>query len=361
MFISPLPKKARMNENEKTTGKTTLVASGKGENAWQSPSQLYDFGADDPLALKNFALVEGAPLSYNNWADIDGGLQGLTHVAAALKKGFGAVPHIAIGLKHGSACGSGVSRSSQEEALRKMIDGDPEAIFGGVVITNFAITAERAEILNTHAVGAGAPRRILDCVAASVFDNEAVKMLSRKGGKCRLLENSAIAKDGAALLDTAERFRYVRGGALSQKNYTFVPEADKDVWVSCPFLDGWDAWTDLFLAWGIGSTSKSNTVTLVKDGKLLANAVGQQSRVGAAELAVFRAKRAGHETKGALAYSDSFFPFVDGADVLIKAGVVTIFATSGSIRDKEVTEHIQNAGVRLVLIPDEKGRGFFGH
>src|SRR3989344_3936571 len=154
MFISSLPKKAQMDE--KAVGKTTLIVSGKGENAWQSPYQLFDFGTEDLLALRNFAIVKGVPLSYNNWADIDSGLQGLTHVAAALQKSFGAVPHIAIGLKHGSACGCGVSRLSQEEALRKMIEGDPEAIFGGVVITNFAITAERAALLNTHAVGGAA-------------------------------------------------------------------------------------------------------------------------------------------------------------------------------------------------------------
>lgn len=346
-------------EDKKVLGQAILVASGKGENAWQSPSELYDFGTDDPLALANFALAEGAPLSYNNWADIDSGLQGLTHVAAALKKNFGAAPHIAIGLKHGSACGCGVSMQSETDALKKMIEGDPKALFGGVVLTNFAITDERAELLNTHATKDGG-RRILDCIAAPSYDDTAIKTLSRKGGRCRFLVNAALLKDGAARIDTDTRFRYVRGGVLSQPNYTFVPDGTKDLWVSCP-IHAWDVWVDLFLAWGIGSTSKSNTITLVNEGKLIANAVGQQSRVAAAELAVARAKRAEHDTKGALAYSDSFFPFIDGADVLIKAGVSIIFATSGSVRDKEVKEHILSAGVRLVLIPDEKGRGFFGH
>lgn len=346
-------------ENKKVLGQAKLIASGKGENEWQSPMEIYDFGTGDPLALGAFALAEGAPLSYNNWADIDSGLQGLTHVAAVLKKNFGAAPHIAIGLKHGSACGCGVSMQSETDALKKMIEGDPEALFGGVVITNFAITDECAELLNTHATNGGA-RRILDCVAAPAYEEGAIKILSRKKGRCRLLVNPALLKDGAARLDTDTRFRYVRGGVLSQPNYTFVPDGTKDLWVSCPIHE-WDVWVDLFLAWGIGSTSKSNTITLAREGKLLANAVGQQSRVAAVELAVARAKRAGYDTKGALAYSDSFFPFIDGADVLIKAGVSIIFATSGSIRDEEVKEHILKAGVRLVLIPDEKGRGFFGH
>src|SRR5581483_12501266 len=72
---------------------------------------------------------------------------------------------------------------------------------------------------------------------------------------------------------------------------------------------------DILLAWAVGSTSNSNTITLVRDGQLLGNGVGQQDRVGGCTLAVARAREAGHDTTGAVAYSDSFFPFPDAPQV----------------------------------------------
>jgi phosphoribosylaminoimidazolecarboxamide formyltransferase/IMP cyclohydrolase len=118
---------------------------------------------------------------------------------------------------------------------------------------------------------------------------------------------------------------------------------------------------DILLGWAVGSTSDSNTITLVKNGMVIGNAVGQQDRVGACELALSRARRGGHDTNGAVAYSDSFFPFPDGPKVLVDAGIKVIFATSGSKNDKVVREFCQSRGVALWTIPDAVGRGFFGH
>jgi phosphoribosylaminoimidazolecarboxamide formyltransferase/IMP cyclohydrolase len=118
---------------------------------------------------------------------------------------------------------------------------------------------------------------------------------------------------------------------------------------------------NLLLAWAIGSTSNSNTVTLVKNGCLIGNGVGQQDRVGGCVLAVRRARDANHETSGAFAYSDSFFPFADGPEVLNEAGVRAIFASSGSVRDSEVQDSCRDKDMVLYLIPDKVGRGFFGH
>ena len=123
------------------------------------------------------------------------------------------------------------------------------------------------------------------------------------------------------------------------------------------------------LAWAIGSNANSNTITIVKDGKLIGNGVGQQDRVGAAKLAIMRADDAsfalsGQERaklEGAVAYSDSFFPFSDGPEVLIDRGIKTIFATSGSVNDKEVIEFCKNRGVTLVMYPDKTARGFAWH
>ena len=119
--------------------------------------------------------------------------------------------------------------------------------------------------------------------------------------------------------------------------------------------------SDLILAWAIGCTSNSNTVTIVKDNMLLGNGVGQQNRVGCCKLAIKRATSAGHNINGAAAYSDSFFPFVDGVEVLQKADIKTIFATSGSVRDQEIKKFCQQKNITLIMLPDKDARGFFGH
>ncbi|MFA6446455.1 MAG: hypothetical protein WCW14_04385, partial [Candidatus Paceibacterota bacterium] len=118
---------------------------------------------------------------------------------------------------------------------------------------------------------------------------------------------------------------------------------------------------DLSLAWGVGSTSNSNTITIVRDGQLIGNGVGQQDRVGAGELADWRAVRSKFDLNGATAYSDSFFPFPDGPEVLINAGVKTILTSSGSVRDNLTIELCKQRGVNLVMVPDAIGRGFFAH
>jgi phosphoribosylaminoimidazolecarboxamide formyltransferase/IMP cyclohydrolase len=119
--------------------------------------------------------------------------------------------------------------------------------------------------------------------------------------------------------------------------------------------------SDLVLAWAVGSTSNSNTVTIVKDGMLFGNGVGQQDRVGCCQLAIKRATDAGHKTKDAVAYSDSFFPFVDGVETLAKAGISAIFATSGSVRDPDVKKFCLDNNISLLMLPDSAARGFFGH
>ena len=327
-----------------------------GENAYQKPAGLYQYLrhdiSHDVLAIPNWKLLEGSPLSYNNLCDIDRMIQTMTHVGAGFEKNFNSVPKIAIGVKHGNACGAGVSEAPLD-AIDKMLVGDLRAIFGGSVMLNFEVDEKAAEEL-IHGY-TGENKRLLDIVAAPSFTTEAIEILSRKKGKCRLLTNPGIEKAGLNSLDTEQRFRYVRGGFLQQPNYTFVPEINN---------------RDVILAWAIGATSNSNTITLVKDGRLVGNGVGQQDRVGAAKLAIFRADDAAKfanpkmeeaDLSGATAYSDSFFPFPDAPQVLIDRGIKTIFSTSGSVNDEKIIELCKSKGVNLIMLPDTEARGFYQH
>ncbi len=332
-----------------------------GENAWQQAGIYKNSNGgyvqpSDSLAIDRFELKFGAPLGYNNYADVDRLLQTATHIAAVFAKNYGEQIFISAGAKHGNVCGVGIS-DNPEDSLKKMIEGDERAIFGGSVMTNFDIGKDEAEVLMRHNMGKG--KRLLDIVVASDISADAQGAVERKGGRLRGLINPALGSMDENSLDTGKRFRHIRGGFLIQDNYDFVPvigEIDKH---------GAEASTeqerDMLLAWAIGSTSNSNTVTLVKGGKLIGNGVGQQDRVSAAELALKRAKDAGHDTNGAVAYSDSFFPFPDGPQKLIDGGVTAIFCTSGSVKDEEVFSTMTSQGVKPYTIPDSKGRGFYAH
>jgi phosphoribosylaminoimidazolecarboxamide formyltransferase/IMP cyclohydrolase len=136
---------------------------------------------------------------------------------------------------------------------------------------------------------------------------------------------------------------------------------------------------DLVLAWAIGCTSNSNTISIAVNGQLIGNGVGQQDRVGAAQLAITRTSNVFPEFNqeddkyilkvkidknklaGAVAYSDSFFPFPDGPELLAKVGIKCILSSSGSIGDKSVISTLEANKVTVALIPDRQARGFYMH
>ena len=339
-----------------------------GENAYQAPSSVYETNESN-LAPDKFKLLTETPLSYNNFCDRDKILQMITHISAGFELNFGRrAPYIAIAVKHGNACGVGLGEKPIE-ALEKMIQGDVRAIHGGSVFTNFKIDEDEAETLLHYSMKAES-RRLLDTVTSPDFTNGATEILARKKGKCRVVVNNALANLSPLDLDKTERIRFIRDGFLTQPNYSFVPNLNEAVIEGdTEILKKDNILADLILAWAIGCTSNSNTISIVRDGKLLGNGVGQQDRVGAAKLAISRADDAHGNLglagevslAGAVAYSDSFFPFPDGPKVLIDRGIKIIFTTSGSVNDKEVIEACKKQGATLVLFPDKIARGFAWH
>ncbi len=326
-----------------------------GENPWMTPAAIYSITNDDPLGMDKFRLIEGTDPSFINWTDVDSALQTITHIVAGYEVNFGYVPLTAVGVKHGNACGAAVGDESVE-TISKMIKGNPIAIFGGTIVTNFGITDQEAWQILT--LGMEDKKRVVDCIAAPFFSEQAIEILSRKHGKCRLLENKALLGLNKSSLDQNYRFRYVRGGFLSQPNYTHILEIN-----NCYVLGDLDdnVSKDLILGWAVGSTSTSNTITLVKDSMLIGNGVGQQDRRTAAQLAVMIAKNNKHELAGSVAYSDSYFPFTDGPQVLSDNNVLVILASSGSINDEKIKEFCLEKHVCLCMIPDKEARGFCKH
>jgi phosphoribosylaminoimidazolecarboxamide formyltransferase/IMP cyclohydrolase len=347
-----------------------------GENPWQTPAAFYADNrvAADPLGLDRFEHVQGMERSYVNITDIDRLLQTVTHVAAGFKRNFGQVPAIAVGVKHGNACGASVADNAVD-AVKKMLEGDTRAIFGGVVVLNGPIDKDVAEVLMHHDMDGDKPR-LLDGVVGSEVSKEALDLLSRN--KLRVVVNPALADLDESSLDSTRRTRPVRGGNLEQPNYTFIIDLNAD-YVQAHGEPTDQQKEDMVLAWAVGSTANSNTITLVKDGRLIGNGVGQQDRVGAGQLALTRTTTDLPELKeqgdrlilkvtldkkkleGAAAYSDSFFPFPDGPDLLARAGIKAILTSSGSVGDESVIKALTDQGVSLAMLPDKTGRGFYLH
>jgi AICAR transformylase/IMP cyclohydrolase PurH len=296
----------------------------------------------------------------------------MTRLAAV----FPAESHsFALAAKHVDVCGAGIVQDKGNaaiiEAVRSMIEGDEVAIHGGVLLLNFHITVEIADMLLHYHVPDG-QRRILDAIFAPSADQEAIDTLSRKKGKCRVMLNPALAGD--LPMDETMPFTHVGGG-----DYTYYPPSqfvlsfdDPDLQIigpRRPELEGC-----LKAGWAIGSQAKSNTITIVRMRQvgemvvyeLEGNGCGRMDRVGAADLAVqiyqrSESSRPPEQRVGlqfAAAYSDSFLPFADAGQMLRQAGITVLFASSGSVNDQQVQDELAAAGMTLYLIPDKKCRGF---
>lgn len=328
-----------------------------GENPWQKGYGLYAdmCPTDDPLGVRHWQTIAGNP-GHVNYTDVDRMLHTFTHIAEGLVKNqLRTDLFIAIGAKHGNPCGAAFSPKA-EFALERMLEGNLKSIFGGTVLTNFTITAEHAQILRTHKQTKG--KRIFDLIVAPGFTPEAIDILNRKDEACKMIAIPGLSNLEQCRISTEKLLRPVRGGFLLQDNYSYVLDCFA---ASDTTLLSHRIAYNMVLAWAVNATSNSNTITIVDDDKLIGNGTGQADRVECCELAIKRVKDAGHEIEGATVCSDSFFPFVDGPEVLIQAGVNVILGNSGSIKDNEVQAYCEQKGCMLLLIPNAEGRGFFGH
>lgn len=345
---------------------TNLVPLRYGENPHQH-NAFYGQSAgsaSDMLAIHRFKKIEGAEPSLINLTDLSAAANVLNLAALTLQENdlwvSGAC--VAVVVKHGTPCGFGYSEGDPVEALQKMIAGDPQAAFGGVVVTNFTITELGAQKLTKYLLEDD-QKRVYDLVAAPDVTEKAVEILARKKDKCRIYENSSLYSVQARPMPTQQIIRQVRGGVVVCDAPAIIFDA-KASNIGCN-LDGFSLegpqLIDLCIGHAICATSKSNTITFVKKGVLLANASGQQSRVHCVKLAIAKMNEFHTDTEGFVAVSDSFFPFEDAAQLLVEANAGWVFATSGSMRFEQISEVFTNANIAFITVPDAEGRLFSGH
>jgi phosphoribosylaminoimidazolecarboxamide formyltransferase / IMP cyclohydrolase len=277
-------------------------------------------------------VLHGKAMSYNNYVDTD----------AAVRAAFGfGQPAVAI-IKHANPCGIAVG-ADIAEAHRKAHACDPASAYGGVVAANRPVARAMAEQL------AGI---FTEVVAAPAFEPDAYELLSERRN-IRLLE---LPDDSVP--DPIE-FRPISGGVLCQTvdRVDAVVEAGEGVEAGGDDPARWrlvagepaDEATlaDLAFAWRAIRAVRSNAILLAKDGASVGVGMGQVNRVDSCRLAV---NRAGVErAHGSVAASDAFFPFADGLQVLLDAGVRAVVQPGGSIRDDDVIAAARSAGVTMYL------------
>ncbi|MDQ6780579.1 MAG: bifunctional phosphoribosylaminoimidazolecarboxamide formyltransferase/IMP cyclohydrolase [Candidatus Eremiobacteraeota bacterium] len=298
-----------------------------GENPWTQAA----FYHDDDVA--DVAQLSGKTLSYNNILDIDSCLRliapidepaGFPAAAAAAK------PVRAAIVKHTLPCGFAAA-TVVGDAVDSALGADPISAFGGIVAVNARIDERSATSL------AG---RFLEVVAAPAFDPLALQLLQRKKN-LRLL---TFEPDLPARLRASLTVRSALGGVLAERP---DPEAPPDAWTSMTDTRP-DArqWRDLLFAFGAVRQVKSNAAVVVRDETAIGVCGGQTNRVAAVELAC---KRAGTLARSAVLATDGFFPFADGIEAAIAAGISAVVAPSGSIRDAEVVAAARAAKIALVF------------
>ena len=285
-----------------------------GENPHQRAA-LYTTGHG---GLAEADQLHGKEMSYNNYVDAD----------AARRAAYDFTePCVAI-IKHANPCGIAVG-ADVAEAHRKAHACDPLSAYGGVIATNRPVSAEMA-------------RQVADIftevLVAPAFDDDALPLLTVKKN-IRLL----VCPEGPA--GVAE-FRRVDGGLLTQTtDRVDAPGDDPATWqlAAGPAADE-ATLRELAFAWRACRSVKSNAILLGAGGATVGVGMGQVNRVDSARLAV---ARAGDRAAGSVGASDAFFPFPDGLEVLAEAGVRAIVEPGGSVRDADVVEAAEKAGVTL--------------
>jgi phosphoribosylaminoimidazolecarboxamide formyltransferase/IMP cyclohydrolase len=266
----------------------------------------------------------GSALSYLNFFDADAAWR-LVHELAADAPGRSAVAII----KHANASGAAVG-SSLADAFAKALEADPQSAFGGIVAVGGAVDDELATLI------AAGPQA--DVVIAASFSDAAVATLVKRRKATRLLSAPTPEPLGRSI-------RTFGDTALVQNADELVVPYDQ--WRCVTERQPSDGQRlDLLIAWRVCARTTSNAIVLARGGVTVGVGAGQQSRVVAAGIAV---DKAGEAAVGSAAASDAFFPFADGLESLTRAGVSAVVQPGGSVRDAEVIEAANAAGIVMML------------
>jgi len=318
-----------------------------GENPHQAGA-LYRLPATSESSVSNGRLLEGGTeISFNNLLD--------SNAAFELVKEFD--EPAAVVVKHLNPCGCAIDEDITV-AYRKAYEGDVVSAFGGIIALNRKVDIELAQTImesyGRFGKALGASGFFAEVIIAPKFDDDAVEIirtLKTWGGRVRLIETGPIDR---TRIDAAEYdVRCIVDGLLLQKRDLVGWEPDVLTYPTQAKPTP-EQMEDLRMAWLVAKHTKSNTIIIAKNKRILGVGAGQMNRVESGLLAM---KQAGDEAQGAVIASDAFFPFPDNVDNAAKAGIVAIVQPGGSKKDADVIAAADAHGIPMVFT----GKRHFKH
>lgn len=291
-----------------------------GENPHQSAVILSDPFVDGADLIQS-EILNGKPMSYNNFSDANGALE----LALSFKEPFACI------IKHASPCCASVGETLEDAFEKAYEKGDSLSAFGGVIALNQKVDSKTAEKIVSF---------FNEIVLAPDYEEEALEILKTKKN-LRVLKvphfQSGQTPDIAV--------KKIRGGMLVQDLDTKEIK-EKDLKIVSEKKPNAKEIQDLLIAWRLVKIVKSNAIAIVKEGTLIGSNGGQTSRVDAMKNAL---SQAGEDARGAVLASDAFFPFPDAVEQAGKYGISGIIQPGGSKNDPVVFETADKAGISMVL------------
>ncbi|TML01069.1 MAG: bifunctional phosphoribosylaminoimidazolecarboxamide formyltransferase/IMP cyclohydrolase [Actinobacteria bacterium] len=291
-----------------------------GENPHQRAAYYQQVGARMHV-LSMVKQHHGKQISFNNLLDLD--------AARAIVREF-EIPACAI-VKHNNPCGGAVAADARQ-AYEAAFACDPLSAFGGVIALNRRVDKALAEKLH---------EQFIEVLFAPGYDDEALAILTQK-------QNIRILEDNERRLPLVgePEVKQVTGGLLVQDRDTERDDREA-MEVVTERKPSDKEWQDLLFAWRVSRHVKSNAIVLSRDLATIGIGAGQMSRVDSVRLAIEKFR--GESLQGSVMASDAFFPFADGPELAIEAGVTAIVQPGGSVRDDDVVVAADKAGIAMVF------------
>lgn len=295
-----------------------------GENPHQKAA-FYVEAQPTEASVATARILQGKELSYNNVADTD--------AAFECVKAFSEPACVIV--KHANPCGVAVAQDIHQ-AYDQAFKTDPTSAFGGIIAFNRRLDALTARTI--------VDRQFAEVIIAPGIDAAAQEIIASKKN-LRLLDASDLWPGNQSL---ALDFKRVTGGLLIQDRDLGVVGQD-DLKVVTDRAPTEQELQDLAFAWKVAKFVKSNAIVYARDGMTIGVGAGQMSRVYSAKIAGIKAADEQLEVRGSVMASDAFFPFRDGIDAAAAAGITAVIQPGGSMRDDEVIQAANEAGIAMVF------------
>ena len=270
----------------------------------------------------NIEKIHGKQLSYNNYKDIFSALS----ISKSLPKNIGTVI-----VKHANPCGVSIAKKNLD-SYRSALACDPISAFGGIVSCNFKITKKLSLELN---------KIFFEVIIANGFEKDALKILKLKKN-LRLIDASSYQKDEQLTFNSLNDSIIIQ--SEDKKIFT-----KKDFKIVSKIKPNKDQFENLIFAFNVCRYVKSNAIVLATEKKTVGIGSGQTSRLDSCKIAIDKMNKFNALKENIVAASDAFFPFVDGIEKLVQAGVSAVVQPAGSIRDKEIIKFANETGTVLVF------------